>query len=87
MRYICIALLLSASACGIAAAPHNGLVIMGSPEAIRAWNDGQNGLITSGKATADKVTTYDTLRKDQEHEQTTRDTSPGFMSQLFGGQK
>jgi hypothetical protein len=87
VRYSSIALLFGASACGIGAAPHNGLLIMGSPEAIRAWNDGQTGLVTTGKASPDKLTDYNAIRKMEEAERTQRETAPGFMSQLFGGAK
>jgi hypothetical protein len=86
-RYSSIALLFSASACGIGAAPHNGLLIMGSPEAIRAWNDGQTGLVSTGKASPDKLTDYHATRVAEEQEYTRRATAPGFMSQLFGGAK
>lgn len=87
IRYSSIALLFSASACGFGAAPHNGLLIMGSPEAIRAWNDGQTGLVTTGKASPDKLTDYHATRVAEEQEFTRRETAPGFLSQIFGGAK
>lgn len=56
----------SLQACGMATHAGDGIVISGSPEGIRAFYDGQNALITNGKASAD---TQDTpayqLRREQ----------------------
>lgn len=82
-----IAALFTMSACGFASAPHNGLVIMGSPDAIRAWNDGQSALVTNGKASPDIKSAAWQHREAQEKEITQRETAPGFMSNLFGGAK
>lgn len=56
----------SLSACGVASHAGDGIVISGSPEGIRAFYDGQNAILTNGKAPADAATTpaYE-LRKEQ----------------------
>lgn len=73
-----------AQGCGMAVAPHDGMVLMGSPEAIRAYQDGMNGLVTNGKATADQDTAYWISRKAEEKEITTRKYAPGFFQKMFG---
>lgn len=56
----------SLSACGVATHAGDGLVLSGSPEAIRAFWDGQNALITNGKASADiQDTPAYNLRREQ----------------------
>lgn len=87
-KYVSIvALFAMTTGCGAAMAPHNGLVIMGSPDAIRAYNDGQTGLVTTGKASPDQKTAYHVVREQEEREHTIRETSPGFLSNLFGDAK
>lgn len=56
----------SLSACGVASHAGDGIVISGSPEGIRAFYDGQNAILTNGKASPDAATTpaYE-LRKEQ----------------------
>ena len=85
VRYGGIAALFTMSACGFASPPRNGMVIMGTPEAIRAYNDGQSALITNGKASADIKSAAWQYREAQEKEITQRETAPDFMTNLFGG--
>ena len=56
----------SMSACSVGSTVGEGLVISGSPESIRAFYDGQNALITNGKASADaQDTPAYSLRREQ----------------------
>jgi hypothetical protein len=68
-KLIAIKLLLiagSASGCGIATHGGEAISITGSPEGIRAYHEGLNGLITNGKASADAPDTpYYQLRRQQ----------------------
>jgi hypothetical protein len=68
-KLIAIKLLLIAgtsTGCGIATHGGEAISITGSPEGIRAYHEGLNGLITNGKASADAPDTpYYQLRRQQ----------------------
>lgn len=49
--------LMCLNACSLGSQAGDGLVISGSPEGFRAFYDGQNALITNGKASADTADT------------------------------
>lgn len=81
-----IAALFSLSACGLAMPPKNGVLFMGTPEGIRAWNDGQSGLIINGKAKEGaNDTPYYQQRREHEKEITQRETAPDWMTNIFNG--
>jgi hypothetical protein len=73
------------SACGVAYTPspfgEGHVMLAGDAAGIRAFGDAANGLITNGKATADKDTAYWISRKQQEVEITRR---TGVLDGLFG---
>lgn len=56
----------------------------GSAEGIRAYNDGVIGMARTAKESPDKASEYMAARGFQEKEITKRETSPGFLGQLFG---
>lgn len=66
----------------------NGYVkFEGDAKGVQAFMDGQNALITNGKASADQATDAWSHRKLQEKEVTARETAPGTLESLFGGSK
>jgi hypothetical protein len=76
-------------ACGgfaVSAPPADGEVILRGEKAIRAFYDGQNGMITNGKASPDKDTAHWQLRKKQTREDTVQKYAPSFLGGIFGTQ-
>ena len=62
-------------------------VEISTPEGIRAHHEGQNGLITNGKATADKDTAYWITHRANERERTQRNPWGKFTEMLRGNNK
>jgi hypothetical protein len=93
MRKVILAsgVLVSMSGCfgggGIQPSDRGYISLQGDAEGVRAFMDGQNALITNGKASPDKETDAWSHRKLQEKELTVRDTAPGTLEKLFGGGK
>jgi hypothetical protein len=63
----------------------DGVMIVGTPEGIRAYADGQNGLITNGKASDDIKSAHWAAREEQEKQETQRALAPGWLAELFVG--
>lgn len=77
---------ITVSACSVGMSMGDGLAFVGSPEAIQAFYDGENGLIASAK-TQDPLmdSAHWQHRKQQEQEKTKRLVPPSFWSKLTGG--
>lgn len=67
---ISIAVLFAASGCHLT---------VGTPEAIREYHRGLNGMITEGKTSPDKESAYWQTQKARDVEETKRATAPGFL--------
>lgn len=79
-----IAIAATASGCGVASYGGDGITITGSPEGIRAYHDGLNGILTNGKASPDAVDTpYYQLRRQQ----SAMKSFTSFGGAKVGGQK
>lgn len=61
-----------------------GVFIAGSPEGIKSYMDGMNGLVSNGKATPNTDTPHWRTRRAQEHETTNRAMAPSILDHLFG---
>lgn len=62
-----VAIAMASQGCGVASYGGDGITITGSPEGIRSYHDGLNGIITNGKASPDaQDTPYYQLRRTQE---------------------
>jgi hypothetical protein len=83
MKKVLIGCLIGLSACTSGFSAGDGMVLAGSPEAIRAYHDGLNGIITNTK-------TQDPLgdsaswqhRRAQEIEKTKREVPQSFWGKL-----
>jgi hypothetical protein len=58
---------------------------VGTPEAIREYHRGLNGMITEGKTTPDKESAYWQTQKMHDVEETNRKTAPGVLESIFTG--
>lgn len=76
------------SGCGaiLSAGPDNRATLTGDPESLRAMFDGINGLIVTGKVSADQPNPHILMRQDQEEELTKRAMVPNFLSSIFSRQ-
>lgn len=81
-------LLIGLTACGaqVRIPGSQGYVHMEGEKEIKAFFDGQNGMITNGKASADKDTAHWATRRAQEAEVTRRDFAPSLLDKLMGNQ-
>lgn len=70
---------------GVMAAFSGCHLTVGTPEGIREYHRGLNGMITEGKTSADKESAYWQTQKKQDTEETTRSIAPGFLGGLFKG--
>lgn len=62
------------------------ILIDADAKGMQAFFDGQNGMITNGKASADKDTAHWATRRAQEAEVTRRDFAPSLLDKLMGNQ-
>lgn len=63
----------------------NGRILIDADaKGMQAFFDGQNGLITNGKATPDATSAHWTTRRQQEQEATKREYAPSFFDKLTG---
>lgn len=75
------------SGCAMTNPLGEGMAFSGTPKALRAYLDGQNALITNGKASPDKDTAAWRTRRHQDTEETKRAYAPSFLDGLFGVNK
>jgi len=64
--------------------PRDYVHFEGTPAGVRAWNDGQSGLITNGKASPDEDTSYYVNRRQEEFEITEREYRPSVIGEFMG---
>lgn len=76
------------SGCGAILQSGENATLTGTPEGLRAILDGINGLVVTGKVSADQPNNnpYILMRQDQEEELTKRAMVPNFLSSIFARQ-
>lgn len=81
MKTLTMVVVLSCSACSMASSAGDHITLTGTPAGMQAFADFTNGIIRTGKESADKPSEYFATREKQDVQETSRQ-SMGFWQKL-----